>query len=806
MTTKALDFEIPPHIGAVIGGTTPSPGSIALGAVAYSTSLGRLVRWDGDSWEELVALANGTTAGLISATDFTKLGTLGVGIASSAGAADSGKVPKLDANGKLDPSFIPATLTLTGLTVNGHLILTGVVDGVDVSDMAAMSFVTMGSTGAVPNERVLSTAFGHAPVDGGPGGPVYFAHIYQTATQSGDYTFIASDRGGVIQFNNSTTAATFTMPLNLWPAGSEVFVQQVSSAKVSIAGVSGVAILIPPGTAARTKGPNSLLRLTNSLGQNVWTVDGDLEITTPFLTLGNTSDLAGERALSPAGGLKLVDGGAGGLAILSREPGLLGLGSAGTTVLTPANVQPEYAVRAASASGTPVIELPSDAAGNWAAGTRFDIFASNANNATLRAGSGATAVFFDQLAGVTTGTAGPVTLYSGNFAYAIKVAANTWHVFGVWDRNYAAASNNAPFLTVGNDASLNGERAFGIGAGLKTTDGGAGGTYLLELFETINSIGGSFSFAAQHNRQRMIFNGAAGQSATVPANATTAISAGFSLEIFNRSVVDYSVVAEAGGVVTFVGSSSPLVLRPGQGCRVTKVATDLWTAQRIDVTFSSSVQTIGATSNEGNDYTVAHGNHIHNHGALGYFDVTGNGRMHTLAVANAADGFISAASQAKLDSLGVGISSTPGYGDNGKVPLLSNGGFLHSSFLNAVAVSGGASDAGKLPLLDGTGKISATMLPPVGAALTISQVTVDFGSTPANAKAFSVTVSGATVGQKVIAVPSLDMPAGVDDDELEMDMLMCAGRVTAADTVRLIVSSSWGPITGQRNINVVLGS
>jgi hypothetical protein len=70
---------------------------------------------------------------------------------------------------------------------------------------------------------------------------------------------------------------------------------------------------------------------------------------------------------------------------------------------------------------------------------------------------------------------------------------------------------------------------------------------------------------------------------------------------------------------------------------------------------------------------------------------------------------------------------------------------------------------------------------------------------------FTAAVSGATVGQKVIATPALDMPAGLDDDELEMDMITCAARVSATNTVRIAVTSLGAPITGQRIINLVIG-
>jgi hypothetical protein len=91
-----------------------------------------------------------------------------------------------------------------------------------------------------------------------------------------------------------------------------------------------------------------------------------------------------------------------------------------------------------------------------------------------------------------------------------------------------------------------------------------------------------------------------------------------------------------------------------------------------------------------------------------------------------------------------------------------------------------------------------------GGGVAPVQATVDFGLGKLEIVA-DVTVTGATVGQKVVATPSMDMPSGVSEDELEMDMLACAGRVVSTNTVRLTVASLRSGIVGQRNINVLVG-
>lgn len=91
-----------------------------------------------------------------------------------------------------------------------------------------------------------------------------------------------------------------------------------------------------------------------------------------------------------------------------------------------------------------------------------------------------------------------------------------------------------------------------------------------------------------------------------------------------------------------------------------------------------------------------------------------------------------------------------------------------------------------------------------GAGVTCTTVTVDF-TEPLSEQFFDVALPGAVIGQKVLATVSLDMPAGVDEDELELDPLTVAGNVSTTDEVRLLVACTDGDVIyGQRNINVTL--
>jgi hypothetical protein len=91
------------------------------------------------------------------------------------------------------------------------------------------------------------------------------------------------------------------------------------------------------------------------------------------------------------------------------------------------------------------------------------------------------------------------------------------------------------------------------------------------------------------------------------------------------------------------------------------------------------------------------------------------------------------------------------------------------------------------------------------AVLPVNVVEVNFNS-PATERFFNVSLPGAIAGQKVLASASLSMPAGVAEDELEMEPIVVAGVCLSNNFVRLLVASARGGILiGKRNINVTLG-
>ena len=111
-----------------------------------------------------------------------------------------------------------------------------------------------------------------------------------------------------------------------------------------------------------------------------------------------------------------------------------------------------------------------------------------------------------------------------------------------------------------------------------------------------------------------------------------------------------------------------------------------------------------------------------------------------------------------------------------------------------------ASGGGVSAFLRADGSWSA----PAGGGAVISQITLDFGAAPVWSKTFDAPLSGAAIGQKVMASPSAAMPGVLSSDELEMDGLAAFATVIAPNSARIIASANPGPVSGQRNFNLTL--
>jgi hypothetical protein len=91
-----------------------------------------------------------------------------------------------------------------------------------------------------------------------------------------------------------------------------------------------------------------------------------------------------------------------------------------------------------------------------------------------------------------------------------------------------------------------------------------------------------------------------------------------------------------------------------------------------------------------------------------------------------------------------------------------------------------------------------------GGGVTAIELDVDFGTSGAWAKEFSISDAAATTSSMVFATPSAEAPAGGFHDELDFDPITVQGRVEVNGTVILKVVSTAGKLFGKRRINYFL--
>lgn len=435
-----------------------------------------------------------------------------------------------------------------------------ILDG-DLQD--TRPYITLATEATLPNERYLGTAFGHSFADGGPSSPVYAAHTMLTATQTGSYTFSASDRGGMIQFNNAVTPGTFTIPAGLLPVGSEILVMQIAAQPVTIAAGASVTLTFPPGYNAKTRGVNAVLHLRNVRAQDVWTLTGDLEPNTAFVTVGNDASMPNDRALQAGAGLAIVDTGAGNNITLSRN---ILWSSSGVTAYSP--VASDAGKQVSFANGATTITLPSDST-SFPVGHFVDFQQTYApagviSGMTFVAGPGATVY---TPAGMSAATRATYSLVR-----ALKLSPNSWILSG-------DLLPTSGFVRLGGLATTPNERLLTAGPGVAITDGGAGGAATVTAREgSFNWTSGGFGFNASHEDGFIFYTGIANNTLTVPTNAANALAVGFSARVgnFNSGRI---TVASAGVTLTwsgvYPGNSS---LGYGDVVRFTKTGTDSWVA------------------------------------------------------------------------------------------------------------------------------------------------------------------------------------------------------------------------------------
>jgi hypothetical protein len=88
---------------------------------------------------------------------------------------------------------------------------------------------------------------------------------------------------------------------------------------------------------------------------------------------------------------------------------------------------------------------------------------------------------------------------------------------------------------------------------------------------------------------------------------------------------------------------------------------------------------------------------------------------------------------------------------------------------------------------------------------TATQITVDFGATPATDKEFTITDAAVTAISKIIAVPAYDDTTDHTADEISASHIMCGAGKPTAGAFTLTVYSHSETLSGTYKINYVVG-
>lgn len=82
---------------------------------------------------------------------------------------------------------------------------------------------------------------------------------------------------------------------------------------------------------------------------------------------------------------------------------------------------------------------------------------------------------------------------------------------------------------------------------------------------------------------------------------------------------------------------------------------------------------------------------------------------------------------------------------------------------------------------------------------------LDLGNTPRLSFTKTIAWTGVTVGQTIMCSPSTDYPLSIRADEYEMAPFVVAARVSATDTIEVIIHSVIGaPIAGRVRVNILV--
>lgn len=324
---------------------------------------------------------------------------------------------------------------IVAMTMTGNLTISGTVDGVDISNLAAVPFVTIGTSGAVANERALTAGTGISFTDGGAGGNLTInSTVSGGAPTTATYVCLAGDAGLA---NERILTAGTGVTISDNGAGSTVVISTPNAVQ-GPASAGDNAIARFDGTTGKLV-QNSGLTIDDSSNLTVpgsitvsGTVDGvDVSnlngtVTTlnttvnnlaaiPYVTIGNTGSVNNERALAVGNGLVLTDGGAGSSVTLAARLNVINVAASFTV-----NAAHEQALVVHTGAGNITITIPTNAANALPIGYRVEIL-NDASSSTAIITMGTAGVTVVAVHGVFTGQ-----IDYGDMLIWTKIGTDRW--------------------------------------------------------------------------------------------------------------------------------------------------------------------------------------------------------------------------------------------------------------------------------------------------------------------------------------------------------------------------------------------
>jgi hypothetical protein len=103
-------------------------------------------------------------------------------------------------------------------------------------------------------------------------------NVFAPTPSSNNYTLVLADKDRFLELNNSTTAATLTVPPNSsvpFPIGTQISMVQIASGQFTVTPGSGVTINSASGLKIRTQWSSATLVKRST---DAWVLVGDLSV------------------------------------------------------------------------------------------------------------------------------------------------------------------------------------------------------------------------------------------------------------------------------------------------------------------------------------------------------------------------------------------------------------------------------------------------------------------------------------------------------------------------------------------------